>query len=284
MDLADVTLERAARTGAHLLGGAIGTAVAGLGLLRAGLPLQARLYDTFYLAVGPWTAEVTATVMGFTLAATLALALPTLLSVGVESGTEHLRPLLAGLAVLLAVLAAWLSASALLGVEGLLAALLGLALVLVAIPAGLHRFASWPDGVAAFVGGVPVVALLVAALAFGLGWGGGYVLVAEEVPADAVDGSPAADVSEEPELRDDLLDPSDDDVYANCERDDRDRRTCRLDLRGYDGEATAARFMASHGVRCPYRNVPSRDRSEARSFVAEDDGTYYRITCEAYGD
>jgi hypothetical protein len=283
MDLSDLTLETVARTAGHLLGGTVGTLVVGLGLLRVLQPLQAPVFDAFYLAVGPWTAEVTATVLVFVLAGSLALGLPTLLSVAVRAGTDDLQPLVVGLAGLVGVLVVGVAASALVGLEEFLAAVVALVVVAVAVPVGLYRFDTWPDGVAAYVGGLPVVFLLLAALAFGLGWGGGYYVVAEEVPAEEVDTSAAAEFSEAPELRDDLLDPSRDDVYANCEEED-GRRTCRLSLRGYDDEAAAARFLDSHGVRCPYRNAPSRETPGDQSFVAEADGTYYRVSCESYGD
>jgi hypothetical protein len=283
MDLSDVTLETVARTAGHLLGGTVGTLVVGLGLLRVLQPLQTPVFDAFYLAVGPWTAEVTATVLVFVLAGSLALALPTLLSVAVRTGTDDLQPLVVGLAVLVGVLVVGIATWSLAGLEVVLAAVLALVVVAVAVPAGLYRVGTWPDGVAAYVGGLPVLVLLLAALAFGLGWGGGYYVVAEEVPAEDVDTSAAAAFSEAPELRDALLDPSQEDIYANCAQDE-GRRTCRLDLRGYDDEATAARFLDSHGVRCPYRNAPSRETPGDESFVAEADGTYYRVTCETYGD
>jgi hypothetical protein len=283
MDLSDITLETVARTAGHLLGGTVGTLVVGLGLLRVLQPLQTPVFDAFYLQVGPWTAEVTATVLVFVLAGSLALALPTLLSVAVRTGTDDLQPLVVGLAVLVGVLVVGIATWSLAGLEVVLAAVLALVVVAVAVPAGLYRVGTWPDGVAAYVGGLPVLVLLLAALAFGLGWGGGYYVVAEEVPAEDVDTSAAAAFSEAPELRDALLDPSQEDIYANCAQDE-GRRTCRLDLRGYDDEATAARFLDSHGVRCPYRNAPSRETPGDESFVAEADGTYYRVTCETYGD
>lgn len=283
MDVPDITLERTARTAGHLLLGTVGTTVAGLALLRLVQPLQVPLYDAFYLSVGPWTAEVTATVLGFVLAGTLAVALPTLLSVAVRSGTGGLQPLVAGLAVLLGGLFVGIAAWALAGLEVVLAAVVAVVVVAVAVPAGLYRVGTWPDGVAAYVGGLPVLVLLLAALAFGLGWGGGYHVVAEEVPAEEVDTSAAAEFSEAPELREALLDPSQEDIYANCAQEE-GRRTCRLDLRGYDDEATAARFLDSHGVRCAPRNAPSRESPGEGSFVAEADGTYYRVSCETYGD
>ena len=55
-----------------------------------------------------------------------------------------------------------------------------------------------------------------------------------------------------------------------------------LSLREYDGESRAARFLDAHGVRCPYLNANTGEKPG--SFVAEHDGTHYRVTCEKYGD
>lgn len=174
-----------------------------------------------------------------------------------------------------------LAASA--GVVGLLAAVVAFAAFVVAVPLTVRSLGAWPGGVTAFVGGVPVLVVLLLLLGFGLGWGGGYDVVATELPDSAVSGSADASFEEAPELRDDLLAPSTDDVYATCRETDEGRRTCRLSLRGYEHEARTARFLDRHGVRCPLRGS-SVDETRNRSFVAEADGSYYRVRCVAYGD
>lgn len=83
-----------------------------------------------------------------------------------------------------------------------------------------------------------------------------------------------ASLDDIPEVRDELF-------AGDCETTTEDRQVCRMYLRGSDYEATAARFMAQNGVRCPYQNTYS---SKGDAFIAEHDGTYYRITCSPHGD
>lgn len=75
-----------------------------------------------------------------------------------------------------------------------------------------------------------------------------------------------------PEVRADLF------AARNCEPDDGD--VCRLELRGYAHDAAAARFLADHGVRCPFPGEPV----DGGSMLVEHDGTTYRLRCGAYGD
>jgi hypothetical protein len=95
-----------------------------------------------------------------------------------------------------------------------------------------------------------------------VGRGGGYDLVATERP-DATDA--AAGFEEAPAVRDDLF------RAANREGGDGEPATYRLPLRGYDGESRVARFLADHGVRCPYLNA---NAGGSGSVVAEHDGQY----------
>lgn len=282
METPDLTARRVAVAAGHLVFGLVGTAVSAVALLQVGQPLQPLVYDAFYLAVGPWTATVTATILVFTLASLGGISVPTLLAEYGRSRFEHARALVAGLSGLLLALVFFLALTALAGANGWLAAIVAVGAFVVAVPVGLRYLGAWPATVTAFVGGVPVLVLLLLLLGFGLGWGGGYDLVAREVPASAVNGSAEASFDGVPQLRDDLLTPSGDGTYGYCERDD-GRRTCRLPLRGYDHEARAARFLDRHGVRCPFLNGRSTHAGK-RSFVAEDDGTYYRVSCVAYGD
>lgn len=278
MTLPAVSAGRVARTAGHLLLGFAGTAVLVVVLLPALQPLRVPVYNALYLAVGPWTATTTATVVAFALAVGVAVSVPTLLAEYARNRSEYVRPLGAALAglVLLPVLLVVLAAFA--GVVGLLAAVVAFAAFVVAVRA----LGAWPGGVTAFAGGVPVLVVALLLLGFGLGWGGGYDVVATELPASAVNGSADASFDEAPELRDDLLSPSPD-APATCRESDEGRRTCRLSLRGYEHEARAARFLDRHGVRCPLRGS-STPETRNRSFVAEADGRYYRVRCTAYGD
>lgn len=85
---------------------------------------------------------------------------------------------------------------------------------------------------------------------------------------------PVADFDGVPEVRDDLF-------VGDCETTGEDRRRCHLQLRGYEHEQAAARFIARHSVRCPCQNTCS---GEEDSFIAEHEGTYYRVTCSPHGD
>ncbi|MFB6295018.1 MAG: hypothetical protein ABEI97_04615 [Candidatus Nanohaloarchaea archaeon] len=99
-------------------------------------------------------------------------------------------------------------------------------------------------------------------------------MTAQEIPTSAVNGSATASFNDVPQVRDDLF-------AGDCSTGTNDRQVCRLYLRGYEHEAKAARFMARHGVRCPYQNAQT-GRSD--SFIATYNGSYYRVTCSPHGD
>lgn len=294
MDIDELTLRGVARGTGHLLVGTVGTTAAVVALLWLVEPARPVVFDAFYLAVGPWTAEMTATLLSFTLAGIVAVSLPTLGAVYWRSRAEHVPTLLAGLAGALGLVAVGLSLAALAGAVTILDTLLAFAAFAVAVPLGLRATGAWPSGAVTFAGGLPVLALLVLLLGVGLGWGGGYDVVATEVPAADVEGGADATFADAPRLRDDLLASSGDgggryssgdDVRGYCAENAEGRRACRLSLRGYEHEAAAARFLDDHGARCPYRLAsPGRPASGNRSFVAADGGTYYRVTCQSYGD
>lgn len=282
MHRSDVTLRSALGTAGYLGLGLVGTAVLLLGLLFVSQPVQVFVYDAFYLAVGPWSASTAATLLVVSTAILVAVSAVALVAEATTREFERLRPMAAGLATGIVVVPVLLAVATLLDLEGFLTALVAVGGFVVAVPFWLRNLGAWPAAVTAVAGSVPVVALTLLVLGFGLGWGGGYVVVAEEVPASEVDGSAEASFDEVPQLRDDLLSPGGD-TAGWCEGDG--RRTCYLELRGYDHEARAARFLADHGVRCPARNANGpRDPDAERSFVASDDGTYYSVSCRAYGD
>lgn len=179
-----------------------------------------------------------------------------------------------GIAVLLALLLGFL-ALALAGLASFLTALVVLAVAVVAVPLLLrYRFDVRSGGAAAFVGGAPVVVFLLLLAGFGVGWGWEYVVTAQEVPASAVDEA-AVSFDEVPEVRDDLF------AGGDCETDTEGRRTCYLQVRGYEHELAATRFLDGHGVRCPYQGGRSGD---GRSLVARYDGRCYRVSCSPHGD
>ncbi|MFB6135318.1 MAG: hypothetical protein ABEJ04_01000 [Halobacteriaceae archaeon] len=268
-------LRRAWRAGGYALLGAAVTAGTALAALYVVHPIQPVIYGAFYLQVGPSEATETAILAHFLLSAVVAV------TAGFLAG-DYLSTRLANRAALGAVFLATTGVLAAFLVLALarLAAFLTAALVLgaglVAIPLLLrYRFGVRSGGVPAFAGGVPVAVLLLLLAGFGLGWGWGYVATAREVPASAVSG-PAVTFDEAPQFERDLF------TAGYCREEADGRRTCSLELRGYEFEVAAARFMARHGVRCPYEGGSAAGGSG--SFVARHDGSYYRVTCAPHGD
>ncbi|SEV88444.1 hypothetical protein [Halobacterium jilantaiense] len=247
--------------------GLVGTVVAGFLLPVALDPVQPVVYDALYRPLGPWTATSAATAVQFGLAGALALSAAVL-------AVEHLgggrtESVAAVLAVGVLGLVAAVFAGVAVGAPALLATAAADLLLLVVGFLALGRVDASRAGRAAFVGSTPSLALLLVVLAVGLGWGGGYDIVAEPAPESA---DAAADFADAPELQADLFAPE------ACENG-----VCRLALRTYDREAAAGRFLDDNGVRCPLVNAPDA-RDWGGSFVAAHDGDRYRITCEAYGD
>lgn len=265
------SLRRVAKAVAYGLLGAVGTGVLALALLYLTQPVQAMIYDAVYLWIGPSEAIETAILTHFLAAAIVAISVPTLVGDYLSDRLANGRALGAGIAAMVALLGAFLAA-ALAGLAAFLTALAAFA----GVPTALrYRFGVRSGGLPAFVGGIPVLVLLLLLAGFGLGWGWGYVVTAREVPAGAANGT-ATTFDDAPALERDLFAP------GNCETDAEGRQVCRLSLRGYEHEAAAARFLARQGVRCPYQNARSSDRSGA--FVARHDGSFFRITCSPHGD
>lgn len=272
MDSPDITLEGVARTAGHLLLGGIGTAALTIVLLRLVQPLRPAIYHALYLPLGPWGATAATTVIAFTAAALAALGVPPLV-VEAFRDRDRLRRSLGGFAGLLALACAVVVAAAYVEVLGFVTLVPLVAAIVAGAFAGLRRLDAPVATHATLAGGLPILALALLLLGFGLGWGGGYYLTAEAVSQTAVNGT-VADFDEVPEVRDDLFD--------SCERFS--AGVCRLQLRGYEHEERAARFLDRHGVRCPYRDAAAGRRNEPRAFYAVHDGTYYRVTCVPYGD
>lgn len=273
MDRSTRTLERIGTPVAYFVAGGVGTAAAALVALNLLESIQPAVYDLLYLRLGPSEATKVAVLAHFLVAATVGISVPLLASDCLSDRGENLPALVPGVAALLGLVAVFLLAT-LAGGAPFLAALLALAVALVGLPLALRYWMGVRSGgLPAFAGGIPVVLALLFLAGFGIGWGWGYVVTAQEVPRGAVT-EPVAEFDEVPEVRDDLF------ADGDCETTD-DGRQCRLQLRGYEHERTAARFMARHGVRCPFRNTHA---GEADAFVAEYDGTPYRVTCSPHGD
>lgn len=267
MDGSDLTPGGVLALTGYGLAGLVGTLVAGVAVLAALQPVQPAVYDALYRRLGPWTATSAATVVQFGAAGALAVSLPVLAAE--RFGGDRTESVAAVLAVGVLGLVAALVAGVALGAPALLAVVVVNVLFVAAGFVALGRVDASRAGRAAFVGGAPALALLLVLLAVGLGWGGGYDVVAEPAP-DSVEAT--ADFADAPELRDDLFAP------GACEDG-----VCRLPLRTYDRGAAVGRFLDDNGVRCPLVNAPGA-RDWGGSFVAAHDGDRYRVTCEAYGD
>lgn len=261
---------------------AVGTVVLGL-LVTAGVALallyatrwiQPAIYGAVYWRLGPSDATATASLAHVLVVSAAAVGVAGLAGDALDTRLTNGRAYAtAGVAATVGVGAAWLLA-AVVGLAALPVAFVLLAVGLAAVPIALHVADVRSGGTLAIAGGAPVALALLLVAGVGLGWGWGYVAVAQEVPASAANATEATDFAAAPGFAADLLDP------ANCEVDAAGRRVCRLELRGSPHEVSAARFMARHGVRCPYQGRPG----ESASFLARAQDRYYRVTCAAHGD
>lgn len=258
---------------AYALLGGIVTATVGLLVLNVTTDLQTVVYDLFYLRVGPGEATKIAILVHFLTAAVAGLSVAMIAGDLLSDRGAHLRAVGLAVAALVALLVLFLGV-ALAGLAAFLTALALLAVGLIGIPLTLRFYFGLDSaGVPAFVGGIPVVILLLFLAGFGLGWGWGYVMTATEVPHSTVQG-PVAEFDTVPQVRDDLF------VDGDCEVQD-GLRECRLQLRGYEHAVPAVRFMDSHGIRCPAQSA--RDGRSGK-FYAEYDGMLYEVTCSPHGD
>lgn len=263
-----------ARALGYAVGGFVLTALVGLLALPTTARLQGPVYDALYLRLGPSGATETAIFGHALVVAVGALAATAFAADAVSDRLAHRRALAAALGPMAVLVLAFLAlaaarAGSVLTAIGLLA--VGVGGVLLALR---YRFGVRSAAIPAMAGGLPVVLVLVVLAAFGVGWGWGYAATAEQVPAEEAPEDPAT-FEDAPQFGADLLDP------RRCETAPDGTRECRLELRGYERERRAARFMAANGVRCPYSNAGGGARD---SFVVGHDGEYYRISCVTHGD
>jgi len=274
MDLATPSVKRVRTTLGYGVLGTVGTALTAFALVNFIDPVQPVIYDLFYLRVGPSEATETAILAHFLLATLIALSLTIVAGDLLSDRGTNLPTLAWAIAALLSLIVLFLVV-ALAGIATFLTALLVLAIGLIGIPLTLRYRSEVRSGaLPAFIGGIPVIILLLFLAGFGIGWGWGYIVTAEEVSPASVNETEAVTLDEIPEVRDDLF-------TGECETTTENRRQCMLQLRGYDHEVTATRFLAQHGVRCPYRNT---DTGENDTVIAEHNDTYYRLTCSPHGD
>lgn len=271
MDDADTLREVGTTVGYGLLG-AVVTGASALGALYAAQPMQGVVYDLFYLQVGPSEASETAILVHFLVAGVVALGVALTAGDFASDRLANRATLARAVGALLGLVALFLVV-ALLELAAFLTAVLVLGAGLVGVPLALrYRYGVSSGAVPAFVGGVPVVLFLLLLAGVGIGWGWGYVMTAQAVPASAAPGD-APSFAEAPGVGQDLFEE------GYC-REESGRQTCSIELRGYEREVEAARFMARHGARCPYQG----SGEDGGSFVARHEGDYYRVTCAPHGD
>jgi len=260
------TLARAGRSAAFVLLGALACAGVTVGLLAATTGAQSAVYRALSWTTGPGeatAAAVLAHVLGVGLLGTTAAAL---LGDAVDARLAGARTVVAGGVAATAAAVVVVALAALAGVASLPVVGAFALVALVAWVALLRRRGVSGGGTLALGGAAPVALFVLLVAGVGLGWGWGYVVTAESV-AGAPANATVADFDEAPGVAADLF------ADENCEADG----TCRLELRGYEREVTAARFLARHGAACPYRGVsdPAFARYENRT---------YRVTCGPHGD
>lgn len=274
MDPSDVTPRRVGLAVAYGVLGFLGTGVVGLVALNLLDPIQSPLYHAVYTALGPSGATRFAILGHFVVSGAVAVVLAALVGEYLSDRGANRRAFGVAVAAVALATVAFLAVGAA-GLESMPVALVWVVAVSVGVPA-LLRFGYdvRSGGLPAFVGAGPVLAFLLLLAGIGLGWGWGYVVTAEEIPAGSVDGD-VATFEDVPEVREDLF------AASTCEATAEGNRRCVLQLRGYEHERTAARYLDRHGVRCAYQGGPA---GSADRLVAVHDGTYYRVTCSAHGD
>lgn len=264
----------AVRLGGSALFGLVAAGALSIAVMNALRGIQPPLYHAVYTEMGPTSATHVAVLGHFTLGAVIAVLVPPLVVAAAADGfggTTDLAPGLAGTAGLLVLFAlGWQFAS-----FPFFPGLVVLGLLLLGVPLFLsHRLDVRSPALPTMAGAAPVALALFVLMGFGMVWGWGYVVVAETVSPAVVDEPPSADFDDVPAVRDDLF------AANNCDTTDGTTR-CELQLRGYDHERTAARFLDQHGVRCPYTNDPG---GPSGSVIAEHENEYYRVTCTPHGD
>jgi hypothetical protein len=270
-----IDARRIGTVAAFVLLGALGSALVALVTTNLLQPVQEPVYRLLYLRIGPSEATETAILTHFLVSGIVAVSVPTLLGAWTANRLANVRAFALALGGFFGLLGAFLVA-ALLGLASLLTAFLVIVLGSAGVPLVLrYHLGVHSGGVLVFLGGVPVLLLLVFAAGFGLGWGWGYDVTAQEVPEETVNESATVTFESAPAVRDDLFSTD------NCETTDTGRE-CRLPLRGYEREGEAARLLAQSDVRCPFQNSWSAETAGAA--IVEHDGRYYRVQCSSHGD
>ncbi|MFB6077844.1 MAG: hypothetical protein ABEJ80_02555 [Halarchaeum sp.] len=261
------TLARAGRAVAFVLLGALACAGVTVGLLAATTGAQSVVYRALSWTTGPSEATAAAAVLAHVLGVgLLGATAAALLGDGVDARLAGARTVVAGGVAATAAAVVVVALAALAGVASL--PVVG-AFALVALGAWVaasRRRGVSGGGTLALGGAAPVVLGVLLVAGVGLGWGWGYVVTAEPV-AGAPANATVADFDAAPGVAADLF------ADGNCEADG----TCRLELRGYEREVAAARFLARHGAACPYRGVSNP------AFARYGNRTY-RVTCGPHGD
>ncbi|MDL0139557.1 hypothetical protein PNP85_08575, partial [Halobacterium salinarum] len=160
MNISTPTLKQAGTTAAYLVLGAIGTAAVALGTLSVAQPIQPTVYELFYLQVGPSDATQTAILAHFLVAAIVGLAIPMFVGDYLSDRGANLHVLAGGIVAMFGLLLVFFVV-ALAGLAAFLTAILVLAVGLVGVPLALRfGYGIRSGGVPGFVGGIPIVLVL----------------------------------------------------------------------------------------------------------------------------
>lgn len=267
------------KRGALILGygalGLIASVIVALGGMNLAQPVQEVIFHATYLQLGPSGATKTAIVTQMVGVGFLAAGIASMIGDGVSTRLAHDREIGLMMGTLVVFFLGFL-ALAFLGLASLPVAGIFFLVAAIGIPVLLwYRLQVRSGAVPAFLGAVPVLLLLLFLTGFGLGWGWGYTVFAEEVSASEVEGE-VVNLENSPEIATDLFES------GYCSEGGDGLETCYLELRGYDDEKRVIQFLSANGVRCPYENAPYPDAAD--SFLAQYEGSYYRVTCQPHGD
>ncbi|MFB6094899.1 MAG: hypothetical protein ABEJ71_00405 [Halodesulfurarchaeum sp.] len=275
MNPSEIDLKAVGITLGYGLLGLGATAVIAFALLPPTVGIQRSIYHLLYLRLGPSAATRTAILTHGLTISVVAVIGSTLIAHYVSNRRADVEYLARAVGLLVGPLILFLAAS--FAGLGALPVALGLLLLSILSTALLLRirYGIRSGANPALIGSIVPVVLIFLLLGFGIGWGWGYVITAREVP-DGAANETVTSMDEVPEIREDLF------RGASCSTDSQGFRRCYLQLRGYEHERRAVRFLAAHDVRCRYQNAPGGD--DSGSVLVAYNGSVYRVACQPHGD
>lgn len=150
-----------------------------------------------------------------------------------------------------------------------LGSLFGVALALVVVAGVAYYFEEWWGVAASLLGSLPALILIAFLTLFGLGWGWGYVVTAEEV-GSTVD-EPVLDVY--PDALNEML--------IDCQETG-ERTECHMELRGMEDDSGdhITDWLHRRGVTCPF---PGSGADGGSAYVIHNTSVY-QVSCSPHGD